>query len=600
MYHKNMIKKILFFSLVILVAFGWRQISWADEIEDIQKQIDSLSRQLEMSRQATRPLESTLNKLNSQIATIRKEISGITNQLKKEELAIKRLELSISQKQETIDKQEQQLRTQINYHYRLSRSISPLGLVFNQGLNQQTLSILALEEKIMLSFQNKIQNLSANIVSIKKTKIEIQKRKKDLATKQKKLAALRAQLDKQANFFAKEIKGAKAYQAMLKNKITELSLRQKQLLAAKTGLFSTSVGDVPLSGDPHARVDYDPGFRPAFAAFSFGAPHQKGMSQYGAYGRAKKGQNYEQILKAYYGNVRIETVDTNFSISTDQGVKPFEDNYLKGIAEMPTKWADDGGFEALKAQAIAARSYALAYTGWRMNSRSLKKSICTSENCQVYHSSKAANPGRWGDAVNETRGKILVSNNSNEVVNSWYASTSGGYQKSYTSLGHSTPGFWDTECGNQNCWTPDAYEKIAGSPWFYKGWYKTRGGKSCGRSHPWLTQDEMADIINAAIVLTNNQGDKPHIYQLDSCFGSNPDVWDKNRMRQEADKYGGAVSQINGVKVTYSTGGYTNQVTFSTDKGDKTFDGGLFKLVFNLRAPGAIHIKSRLYNIEKK
>lgn len=590
----------MFFCLLIMIAFSWWQVSWADEIEDIQKQINALSRQLEMSQQATRPLESTLKKLNSQIATIRKEISNITNQLVNEEMAIKQLEASIDQKQGAIDEQEQKLKTQINYHYRLSRSISPLSLIFNQGLSQQTLSILALEEKIMLSFQSRIQNLSVNIAAIKKTKVEIQERKKRLASKQKKLAALRAQLDKQADFFAKEIKGAKAYQAMLKDKITELSLRQKQLLAAKTGLFSTSVGDVPLSGDPYARVDYDPGFRPAFAAFSFGAPHQKGMSQYGAYGRSKKGQNYEQILKAYYGNVRIETVNTNFNISTDQGVKSFEDNYLKGIAEMPTKWADDGGYEALKAQAIAARSYALAYTGWKMSDRKPKKSICTSENCQVYRSSKAVNPGRWGDAVNETRGKILVGNDSNEVVNAWYASTSGGYQKSYSSLGHSTPGFWDTECGNQGCWTSQAYEQIAGSPWFYKGWYKTRGGKACGRSHPWLTQDEMADIVNAAIVLTNNQGDKPHIYQLDGCFGSNPDVWDKNRMRQEADKYGGAVSQINSVKVTYSTGGYTNQVTFSTDKGDKTFDGSLFKLIFNLRAPGAIHIKSRLYNIEKK
>jgi len=183
---------------------------------------------------------------------------------------------------------------------------------------------------------------------------------------------------------------------------------------------------VPLADDPASRPDYNPGFSPAFAAFSFGAPHFKGMSQYGALGRAKSGQGFEQILKAYYGDIRIETVDTNFDLPTTIGNLPFEDNYLKGIAEMPAKWADEGGWEALKAQAIAARSYALAYTGWRMGSRNPKESICITEKCQVYNSGKAANPGRWGDAVNETKGKIIVSNQSGEVVNAWYSSTSGG------------------------------------------------------------------------------------------------------------------------------------------------------------------------------
>jgi len=325
------------------------------------------------------------------------------------------------------------------------------------------------------------------------------------------------------------------------------------------------------------------------------------MSQYGAFGRAKKGQNYETILKAYYGNIRLENIDPPASIATTVGTLPFETNYLLGIAEMPAKWADEGGYEALKAQAIAARTYALAYTGWRMGSRSVKKSICTTQACQVYKSSKATNPpDAWRRAVEETRGKIIVSNSTGEIISAWYASTSGGYQKGYTTLGHSTPAIWDTECGSQGCWTNQAYEKIAESPWFYKGWYKTRSGRACGRSHPWLTQDELADIINAAIVYTNDPNSPPHLSQTDDCFGSVPDTWSVDRVRQEAAKYGGPVSSINGVEVTYSTGGYTSKVRFTTDKGTKEFDGGTFKKVFNLRAPGAIHLVSSLYNIEKK
>ncbi len=366
-------------------------------------------------------------------------------------------------------------------------------------------------------------------------------------------------------------------------------------------MFQTSVGEVPSADDPASRPDYNPGFSPAFAIFSFGAPHFKGMSQYGAFGRAKHGQSMEEILKAYYGDVSIETVDTNFNLPTTAGDLPFEDNYLKGIAEMPTKWAEDGGFEALKAQAIAARSYALSYTDWRMGNRSPKKAICTTENCQVYLSSKASSPGRWGDAVSETRGKILVSNQSHEVVNAWYSSTSGGYQEAFNSLGHTTPALWDTQNGRGG-WPSQAYEKLAGSPWFYKGWYKTRSGTSCGRSHPWLTQEEMSDIVNAAILYTNDESTQSHLSQEDSsCYGDAiPDTWNKAKVREEAGRYGGAVTTVSSIAVSYSDSGITGQVVFNTNRGSVTFSGQNFHKVFNLRAPGAIHLTSGLYNIEQK
>jgi peptidoglycan hydrolase-like amidase len=85
------------------------------------------------------------------------------------------------------------------------------------------------------------------------------------------------------------------------------------------------------------------------------------MSQYGAYGRAKEGQNVDDILHAYYGNIEIKkdySTDININVQ-GQGSYNIEE-YVKRIYEMPAGWADKGGMEALKAQAVAARSYALA------------------------------------------------------------------------------------------------------------------------------------------------------------------------------------------------------------------------------------------------
>src|SRR3989338_1917741 len=137
---------------------------------------------------------------------------------------------------------------------------------------------------------------------------------------------------------------------------------------------------------------------------------------------------------------------------------------MREIAESRTVGRGRGGYEALKAQAVAARSYALAYVGWRINNQNAGGRICTTESCQVYNSGKAGSPGRWGDAVRETEAEILVSRSSGEVVNAWYASTSGGYQESYSALGHTTPAFWDTPSGRGG-WTSQAWEKVGGSPW---------------------------------------------------------------------------------------------------------------------------------------
>jgi hypothetical protein len=198
--------------------------------------------------------------------------------------------------------------------------------------------------------------------------------------------------------------------------------------------------------------------------------------------------------------------------------------------------------------------------------------------------------GRWEEAVNATRGKVVYANGS--PFSTWYASTSGGYQLSYTANGYSTPGFWDTPSG-QGGWTGQAYEKVAGSPWFYKAWYKTRSGDACGRSHPWLNSEEMADILNAWAALFNGGGDSGRVTPESGCWGGNP--YSKDELRAI-----GGYSSVSSVSVSYGNNGVTANLTFSTNKGNTTIAAADFKKAFNLRAPGRISLKSNLFNIEKK
>ncbi len=563
----SVFKKIPVLILVFLAVFLLVKPSFAsidDDIAALTKQIADL--------------EAAIAPLKTESTDLQKKITSAKSQITKVESQVTTLNKNLADKEVDLQVQQKLLGERVKRYYKNSKKFSPL-LIFlasQEGtslLQQYTWyqSIISQDKNTITQFTTDISNLNTN-----KAKLESEKTK---------LAALKKNLESRFGFLSGEIKKAETYKA-------ELSAKQQNLIAEKTAMFNTSVGDVSSSDDPASRADYNPGFSPAFALFSFGAPHRKGMSQYGAYGRAKSGQNYETILKAYYGDIKIEKIDTSGSISTSVGSLPFEDNYLVGIAEMPAKWGDDGGYEALKAQAIAARTYALAYT----NNRS--KSICTTESCQVYSSSRYNSPGKWKQAVEDTRGMVIKSNKTGNIFSTMYASTSGGATLGYSSLDHTTPSVWDTTCGSQSCWPNDSYEKA--SPWYYKGWYKTRSNAAYGRSHPWLTNDEFADIINA-VLYYDKTGDSGHLSQIQNCIGSCDGAsWSRDELRRQVADKGGPISSVSSISVDYSTGGVTKNVRVATDKGDFTFSAGNFKTAFNLRAPGAIVIKSDLFNIEKK
>ncbi|HEX5938246.1 MAG TPA: SpoIID/LytB domain-containing protein [Actinomycetota bacterium] len=102
---------------------------------------------------------------------------------------------------------------------------------------------------------------------------------------------------------------------------------------------------------------------------------------------------------------------------------PF-DRYLEGIAEVPSSWPR----AALDAQAIAARSYALATTGWSgAEGDSLGQAICATASCQVYRGipvSPDPTYRRWVRAVRRTDGLVLL--DEGRPATTVYYSTSNG------------------------------------------------------------------------------------------------------------------------------------------------------------------------------
>lgn len=528
-------------------------------------QLDTCIAQIEQEVNALKPAQEKnqqeLAGLKKQLQSIRAQIANLTRQ-------VNALEADIRGREEDLGVQSTLLEERIRDFYIRSRQYSPITVFLSSSNAAEFTRELILREQAVSEDKKIIEDLSNKLISLNQDK-------RTLETSQAGLKRVQTQVDSRATFLESEVEKVGSY-------ISSLTGKQQQLLAQKAGGFQTSIGDTPPSlepctGPPGSSNYCDPGFT-GFAVFSFGAPHRVGMSQFGAYGRSKSGQNAEEILSAYYQGTSLNksySVPGSITVS-GYGTVPFEDNYLLGIHEVPESWGDNGGLEALKAQAVAARTYALAVTN------NGQGSICATEACQVYKSSLKS--GKWKEAVQATRGWVLLRDGS--PAKTYYASTSGGF--TISQWGWS--GIKDVKDGD---WPNQAYEKIAESPWFYKAWYRTRSGSTCGKGHPWLTVEEMADILNAWKVLYQGGGDVSRISPVTTgCLSGNP------YSISELQGIGGYTS-VSSSSVVYGNDGRTIEVSFSTNKGTVNINGEEFKKAFNLRAPGYIGVKSSLFNVVK-
>ncbi|MEW6456122.1 MAG: SpoIID/LytB domain-containing protein [Acidobacteriota bacterium] len=96
------------------------------------------------------------------------------------------------------------------------------------------------------------------------------------------------------------------------------------------------------------------------------------------------------------------------------------DDYLKGVVPNELSPFNYPEIEALKAQAVAARTYALKNMGsFEMNGYD----ICASSSCQVYNGKSSENP-LSSKAVDETIGEVAIYKN--DLINALYTSTCGG------------------------------------------------------------------------------------------------------------------------------------------------------------------------------
>ena len=566
-------KKILLFFLFLFLTLSVSNIVFSksidEEIADIQKQINDINNAIAPLQKESTGLQTKITSAKSQITKIEKEVDTLSQKLidKEADLEVQKLLLS----------------ERVKRYYKNSKKFNPLIIFFTNNESSSLLQQYTWYQAIINQDKNTITQYNIDIKTLNdnKTKLESEKTK---------LASLKKSLEDRFGFLAGEIQKAETY----KNKLTQDLLNLEAQRINSLNLPTSAIGTISCVDDRTR----DPGFGAGFAFYTFGIPHHIGLNQYGAYGRANAGQNYKDILNAYFNNVSIEK-KSNITIKVDGYGSMSLEQYMLGIYEVPNSWP----IEALKAQAVAARSYAMAFTNSGANS------ICTTQKCQVY---KGGNKGgNWEQAVKATEGEVLIQNG--QIVKAYFASTAGGYTFLTTDINWpgSNPSFIkrtrDTS-GDINSFDDlfsKAYDKD--SPCFYSAQgYRKEYNKSA-----WLKPSEVADIVNATILGQKDSSIQGHLCQPDisgGCCVKNSDgsckydVWGVDKVKEELKNRGTTpYTTINSTSVSWDKNtGQTNQISLSGDAGSVNFDGSTFKSYFNSRAPANIAIVGPLFNVEKR
>ena len=552
----------ILFLLVLLLSF--LAIVKADEIEDIGNAINLLKKDL-LSK------EVNYQSLNTRLSEIKNKINNLEQEISKKEVEVKKGEQVLTYQKELLNERAKSYYKNVNKNSTLFLSVlvaddlsASLRKIFYQK------SLVDEDKKTIIKIVLYVKNLE-----------EI---KKNLEVEKLGLAKLKIEVDKQSQIIAGQI-------SQTRSKIAELTARQQQLIAQKLASLGISRSASSMGRcDSDLTNGRDPGFSPRFAFFTYGVPNRVGLNQYGAWGRAKAGKNEIEILQAYYNYDEIKKWDTNIEIRVD-GVGNYKlEEYVKRLYEIPDSWIDNN-LATLKAQAIAARSYVLAYTN------NGQGSSCATEKCQVVKSDPKG--GSWEQAVNQTEGQVMVQGGN--PIKAWYSSTHGGYILKTSEIGWSDTSWtkhandFDDSVSSFSDLTSKAFDRD--SPWFYCDW----GSRSQYNKTAWLKSEELADIVNTILLAKVDSAVREHLYQPDNP-PAGTDNWNQDKVKQELRTRGqNPFSSINDVSVSADfSSGRVNSINFSGDAGNITFSLTEFKDWFNLRAPANIQIVGPLFNVEKR
>lgn len=595
---RNIIQLFLVISLGFFCITLFNFPAHSGDIEDLQDQIDRTNAELAKKKGILSEIEKKIAEIsgsnyslsqkislvNNEITKLKKSIDSTETNLNKKIVEIKEKQILLEKKKDSIDVFSSDL--YIQSRYRMSQFFLSRDSWDNfvEGLFVKKRAITVLKDEVE-KINGEFISLAESRETLEKQKTELEEQKEDLNKSYALLAAEKAKLQKELNA---QVASKTSVGSQISKLTSQLSNLQKTLLYARQGGTSVDPSQVTAGGGDLGSLTT---FRNkasvgSFGVFSIGAyTHRNGMSQWGARERAEAGQKYTQILKIYYPSGTITTGYTEPStirvkgtgVSCSGSTKVYDETvpfstYMNRIYEMPSSWSP----EAVKAQAVVSRTYAI----YKAKTQGY---IIPSERNQVYKN--CDNLTAWKNAVTATQNTVLTK--SGTVYSTQFAAVHGGW---VNGVG------WDLfDTGGLKDFT-NTWDNKSGVSWIYRSWYRrdyklstTVDSYSCYR-YPWLSGQEMADIVNAASLLTDigsSGTSDSRIYPIHDRCHSDGNPYSFTEMRSKSSS---KFTKVILIQVSRSSG-TTNNIKFVNEDGrDITISGSYFKLAYNLRAPGYLSI----------
>lgn len=585
---------------------------YSDEASDLQQQIDQKNAELAAKQSTLSSIEAKIKEISGSNNTVSQKIALINAEITKLNDSIALTDGALNAKIKEIEDKQALLEAKKVEMDKLStdlyiRSRYRMATFFLSGNDWNTLvKEFFLKQNSISTLKNEVEAINGEFSNLAESRAELENQKATLDAQKKDMDDSYALLAAEKAKLQSELNSQNAQKKALSSDITDLTKKVSQLQAAITAYREGGV--ISSGGTTGSELGTSISQAPAghFGVFSIGAyTHRSGMSQWGARARADTGgQSYSQILAAYYPTT---TLNTNYSepvnivirgngLACNGSAKYYNETipfstYMNRIFEMPSSWNQ----EAVKAQAIASRSYAISEFN-------RKGYVIPSQSDQVYKD--CDNTAAWISAVNATRNQVLTSNGS--AHKAFFAAVHGGW---VNGVG------WDTQTGDGSNWFNNSWDKLSGVTWFYKSWYRygtSSSGTNCGHS-PWLSQAEMVDMVNSYLVKTGSGLKKtPDLSRiLPSDFGTcanRPDYGRTDKVPYSSAELKGLlnnpVQSISSVVTVQSTSsGNTTGVVFSTNVGSINITGMAFKDIYNQVAPGQMRIQQQssyaFFNVEK-
>jgi len=509
------------------------------ELEEKQKEKGEKEKSLKDIESKISLLGRRSGTLENQISQVQRDIDVVNEELKKCEEEIKKNEENIKIISEGLTKNMEDLKEMVTALYQFSQvntvelmlmSDDISSFLIKNELQSQNIrkckdEILRLEEefKKLEEFKKELDNEKATFEKIAKDLEEEKKKLENELADTKRQIALNTS---QANILRGQI-------AQLQSAIDLLEEEQKRILEKEQEqlMQGGNGGTEPLKpGDYYFRVRgrdlYD--------------GHGVGMSQWGAYGMAQAGENYQQILTFYYTGTYIGTTAVSSIPVVGYGYMDLE-HYVAGLGEVPDKacgteeqvagnpqkyvvdnpnsvW-DCWPEEAIKAQVVAARTYAVYYTH-----NGSGPAICTTAACQVY---KGGEGKRW--AVDETSKQVVLYNGS--PIGAFYHSSARGHTEA-----------------NEYVWTANKYGAV-------------------GYARPYLR-----GVDDSAWAYRNN-----YYNLITRTNGYSLEEWSSILASNEDTNVGTLIS----LSIERGSSNRAWRVHLHGTKGDKTVAGWYFKAIYN-------------------